>query len=387
MMKFSLIQLLILPIFFLASCSDNEEAEPTIVITKDQQSQTAYADDVERTIRFTAVEDWHTEINYNAVKAFAVTDPWIVLDPPSGTAGAVTLKVTLSTNYTGSNRQATIRIICGHTVIVVTIEQKGTDESGKVPDEEELPEPMPAQRLKQVILQEDGIPFYTDFTYDSEERIVKVHSYRIVNGEKQDTYKQDYTYSDKQITEHFTGWDEGYVGQGITIYTLEEGRIVRSSTQDDESSYEEFFQYGSDGRLTVYKENHPFNISYQQVYTWKNEVIVSMVYTGSSDTIVYHYEYYDPSEIPSASVSFPLPYIIDELNVPDMALFGMAGKPLTCFIKKVIVTGDKWNKDNGIAAYRYETDSAGYVTKVYRTWTPEGGVTEPEAVIYEFKYE
>lgn len=36
----------------------------SIVIDKDQQNQTAYADDTEKTIRFEATEAWHTEVDF-----------------------------------------------------------------------------------------------------------------------------------------------------------------------------------------------------------------------------------------------------------------------------------------------------------------------------------
>ena len=86
----------------MAACHDDNGGPSSIVIDKDQQNQTAYADDTEKTIRFEATEAWHTEVDYTATKATETVEKWVSLDPASGEAGEITIKLALSTNYTGT---------------------------------------------------------------------------------------------------------------------------------------------------------------------------------------------------------------------------------------------------------------------------------------------
>lgn len=130
--------ILCLSIIFL-SCNDDNSSD-SISISKNQLNQNAYANDSEKGITFTAQEAWKTEINYNSETKATDTPNWITLDPPSGEAGTVTVKIFLSTNYTGADRKATIRIICGGSSITVTIEQKGQTEEGNTPIDPERPD-------------------------------------------------------------------------------------------------------------------------------------------------------------------------------------------------------------------------------------------------------
>ncbi len=55
-MKKILFHLFLLASLFMAACHDDNGGPSSIVIDKDQQNQTAYADDTEKTIRFEATE-------------------------------------------------------------------------------------------------------------------------------------------------------------------------------------------------------------------------------------------------------------------------------------------------------------------------------------------
>ena len=83
----------------MAACHDDNGGPSSIVIDKDQQNQTAYADDTEKTIRFEATEAWHTEVDYTATKATETVEKWVSLDPASGEAGEITIKLALSTSF------------------------------------------------------------------------------------------------------------------------------------------------------------------------------------------------------------------------------------------------------------------------------------------------
>ena len=110
-MKKILFHLFLLASLFMAACHDDNGGPSSIVIDKDQQNQTAYADDTEKTIRFEATEAWHTEVDYTATKATETVEKSVSLDPASGEAGDITIKHALSTNNTERCRMKILRPI------------------------------------------------------------------------------------------------------------------------------------------------------------------------------------------------------------------------------------------------------------------------------------
>lgn len=96
--------------------------------------QTLYADQTSSQggIRFSADAPWHAEVvPLAASKASGEEITWVSLSQYSGDAGEFTLSVSLEPNYTGSDRSAAVRIVCGTSVISITVEQKASTQSGE----------------------------------------------------------------------------------------------------------------------------------------------------------------------------------------------------------------------------------------------------------------
>lgn len=375
-MKKILFHLFLLASLFMAACHDDNGGPSSIVIDKDQQNQTAYADDTEKTIRFEATEAWHTEVDYTATKATETVEKWVSLDPASGEAGEITIKLALSTNYTGTDRKATIHIICGGTTITVIIEQKGETENGEVPDEDSPADGV--RKISEIITSTDGEPNVTTLTY-SEDRIVK----------KTQAYNDSYT-------------------TGTTTYSLSEGRIGKARAETDNFDCDTWY-YDSEGNMTKYIERYTITMgsvgqegntgatvevldSTVTTYIWQNGVVKTMHYypedNVSNDIITSEFEYYDLDEIRPLPSVIKLQYYPEELAGEDLTLFGYNGNVPARFIKKVTTSGDRWNKDNGTTTYRYVTDSKGYVVQIYSKWESAQGKTDAEEkleceIIYE----
>lgn len=382
-MRKILLQLMLLPLLMFSACSDDDKGDSTIIIAKDQQNQTAFADDTDKTIRFTATQDWRTEVDYSGTKATDAAEKWVTLDPPSGEAGEVTVKVTLSTNYTGKDRRAVIRIVCGSTTITITIEQKGLDEEGNIPDE---PIVTPDRKITRMYQYEDGKKFYADFTYDEDSRVKAYTAYAIKDNAAEITYDWRCTYHNDRFVVAYTGYDQGHVNSGEETYTLEGVRVVSSVDEDGDR---QIFEYDAEGRLIKYTEDYKNDIIYTYTLTWDGDLVTSVWETnGSGMAKVYEYEYYDHTTVPYHVVSQDLSQlVIDEWWLSDYIPHYFYGRLLLVYIKKVTVTGDVWGKDNGTALYRYETDANGYITKVYRTWTPVGQAARDEYLSWEIVYE
>lgn len=126
----------------LTACSDDDKDEKEnpnekLEISQEQLTQSAFADETERTISFTAAETWSTEINYKSAEAEEEQN-WITLSPAAGEAGNITLTITFEVNYSGITRQAVIIIRCGGSETTISVEQDGKTEDGKVPTKEEI---------------------------------------------------------------------------------------------------------------------------------------------------------------------------------------------------------------------------------------------------------
>ena len=136
-----------------AACSDEEETLGGKDIqfaegTSDKIE--VYADETEGTaeggISFTTTGPWRATVmpvtkaggaDWLSVgtKAEGETS-WVAVVPDHGDeAGAYSIRIELGVNATGADRSATITITCGATTITITVTQKGTTESGEVPEE------------------------------------------------------------------------------------------------------------------------------------------------------------------------------------------------------------------------------------------------------------
>ena len=141
-----------------AACSDEEETLGGKDIqfaegTSDKIE--VYADETEGTaeggISFTTTGPWRATVtpvtkaggaDWLSVGTKAEDETsWVAVVPDHGDeAGAYSIRIELGVNATGADRSATITITCGATTITITVTQKGTTESGEVPEEGTDPE-------------------------------------------------------------------------------------------------------------------------------------------------------------------------------------------------------------------------------------------------------
>ena len=178
----------------LAACTKDPETKNEIVLDKDTTTeQTIYADQTStaKGISFHADADWFATVKEVATKATDNTPvDWITLSQYEGGAGDFTLTLTVKENHTQADRKAEISIVCGTTVIKVTIEQKATNKNGikiKRVKTVEYVEAFGPQYAKESHNSNDNVKF--TYSYDQEGRIAKVvQSYE----DEASTYLFDY---------------------------------------------------------------------------------------------------------------------------------------------------------------------------------------------------
>lgn len=128
----------------LAACGKDDNPKgpegPAIEITDGQKEQTVYADETtgESSVKIETTGAWTSTITDGSATRAAAT--WVTIDPSSGSAaGNYTIAIKLAPNYTGTDRTATITIVCGGDKITITVTQDALTEEGEEPVEEEVP--------------------------------------------------------------------------------------------------------------------------------------------------------------------------------------------------------------------------------------------------------
>lgn len=120
----------------LVGCNKENDLPKEIELTGGTQtSQEVYADETSKNdgIKFKATAPWTASVTETATRAEGSDVEWLQLSAYEGKAGEQTLALTLKVNTTGKDRKAEIKIVCGATIITITVEQKGATEGGEIP--------------------------------------------------------------------------------------------------------------------------------------------------------------------------------------------------------------------------------------------------------------
>ena len=235
---------------------------------------TIFADETSGTpsegISFTTTGPWRATVVQTRADAFdsgEVTPSWVTVSPDHGdAAGDYTISISLGVNTSGQDRKATITIECGGTKITITVEQKGTTEDGKVPDDGDEPVvPTGAQLVSEVYHYFNNSPGEEDsrieLTYDERNRLIrwKKTTNEVVSPGTVEAVTQTYEYeyddgvvriANPEENTHFTVWlnAAGYAerversrpGESVNITTYKydsENRLIRANQEDEWEDY------------------------------------------------------------------------------------------------------------------------------------------------------
>lgn len=234
----------------LTACSDGEGNEPKEIVLGEgtQTTQTVYADDTANKgegIKFTTTGPWTAEVSEVATRAAGSTVEWLKLNQYSGDkAGDYTLTLTLTENLTGSDRKATIKIICGSTTITITVEQKGKKEDGSEPDEPVVPSVnkliAKIRYTREFDAHGSGTTRATEysFTYDAQNRVVKIAEMDYDKDGKGELDNEiTWTYSGNTITQTEKNEEEdGYSYENNMVYVLSNDMKVTSWSSEEKET-------------------------------------------------------------------------------------------------------------------------------------------------------
>ncbi len=314
---------LVLPlVLFAVSCSESNDNgggndDPIKLSPGTELKQEAFADEEQALapIKFTATAPWKATVSEVATKAEAGRVDWLELSKYEGEKGEVSINMRLEVNTTGQDRKAKIRIACGDTTIVITVEQKGKTESGEVPEDPEKPTPTGYALVESVDARfwvgceeeansnEYSSRFHYVFHYDDQNRIAEyeLSDYNSDYGVPELDYKHntrfDYSNPDEILLTETTTYDANNTQdqprtETYRIQLDNQGRATQIKA--DESIYEKdpityHYTYNDEGRWS--------RISWYDYSESQTEIYEALTYqNGVLSKINYHYYEDDKQE-------------------------------------------------------------------------------------------
>lgn len=170
----------------------------------------------ETTIKFTADEAWTASVNEVASSKSGESISWLTLSSYAGNAGENSITVNLLKNFTGETRKAEIKIVCGDSEVVISVEQKGEASTGAV-----------VKKIKEIVYKEtDNSSIDTDRTSHEEEYSLKF------------SYFEDGSVA--RITKEET---DSYGEKSSITYNFNYDIVGEIQVEEKESDYYETYNY------------------------------------------------------------------------------------------------------------------------------------------------
>lgn len=192
------------------------------------------------------------------------------------------------------------------------------------------------------------------------ENLKKVSRIEFSDGSKH--YSSSFSYDAQGRVTQIDGlpvtWSGDKVTYDGTVYTLSDGRAVKSDVSDSKDSYQLSFEYDKDGYLvkTIDKDD-----DYVCSYSIKDGNRVEMTDDGDKITLKI-------SDRPNnLNIDF---YSLVEDDASEAYMLGIAGKRLRNMLSEMrFDDGSYWSA----TSYEYKVDKDGYVTEITETYTDSEG--------------
>ena len=381
--------LALLAVVAIVGCNKkNGGTEESITLQTDKE-QVIYADETSKNegIKFTAKEPWSATVS-DATKAGSSVE-WLRLlldekEKYEGVAGSYTLTIELDANYTGSDRKAEIRIVCGSSTITILIEQKATTQEGTI-----LTPKLISSITTQILESNKWHAGSVDFTYDNLNRVIKINQ----NGSWESTFSL--TYNTNNISYQGNGQSNSSCK---SIAQIVDNRIVTGETQFSEEYHGEV--YTSNDKYTLTYDSNGYldsnSIQYKDRETncsvyWSNENLTMVEWGGNN--------YIDIAEYGKVEnkTNIDLNWFLLYRNLEGMAFcsgdgynifsaLGYVGKRSTNLATK---TSSKMSSSTSVYKYEYTLDGDGDPIKIvetHKTTNETGSIVFKESAEFRIEY-
>lgn len=237
------------------------------------------------TIKFVAEAAWTASVSEITASKSGESISWLKLSSYGGEAGEYTITVSLTKNFTGASRKAEIKIVCGESEVVITIEQKGETSTGVV-----------AKKIKKIVYKEtdnssvdtNDTPYEEEyslkFSYGNDGSVARIIDERIdsYDGEKS-TYTYNFNYDivgEIQVERKNSRYDET---DNYIVKLDDRGNATEVSKNGKKLAS---FGYTNDVRLAKmvqYDEYNDDEVPYQDIFTYDNGVFSKYTTTDNGD--------------------------------------------------------------------------------------------------------
>ena len=242
-------------------------------------------DSGDATIKFVADAAWTASVSEIAASKSGESLSWLKLGSYGGEAGEYTITVSLTKNFTGASRKAEIKIVCGDSEVVITVEQKGETSTGVV-----------AKKIKEIVYKEtdnssvdtNDTPYEEEyslkFSYGNDGSVARIIDERIdsYDGEKS-TYTYNFNYDivgEIQVERKNSRYDET---DNYLVKLDDRGNATEVSKNGKNLAS---FGYTNDVRLAKmvqYDEYNDDEVDYQDIFTYDNGVFSKYTTTDNGD--------------------------------------------------------------------------------------------------------
>lgn len=237
------------------------------------------------TIKFVAEAAWTASVSEITASKSGESISWLKLSSYGGEAGEYTITVSLTKKFTGASRKAEIKIVCGESEVVITIEQKGETSTGVV-----------AKKIKKIVYKEtdnssvdtNDTPYEEEyslkFSYGNDGSVARIIDERIdsYDGEKS-TYTYNFNYDivgEIQVERKNSRYDET---DNYIVKLDDRGNATEVSKNGKKLAS---FGYTNDVRLAKmvqYDEYNDDEVHYQDIFTYDNGVFSKYTTTDNGD--------------------------------------------------------------------------------------------------------
>lgn len=163
-------------LLFSVSCTDNENARPSVEFVLDGAVPGNWvlpANDTSVFVKFQAYNDWRVSVEQDSSEESLSSLDWLSLSEYSGKAGQHTLSMSVSENTTDTTRNAKVIFYCGMKRVVVNVTQKeGQEENDSLQCRRGQ-----ISEIREQCYGEDPYSHSFKFGYDSIGRLVRVNMY------------------------------------------------------------------------------------------------------------------------------------------------------------------------------------------------------------------
>lgn len=346
----------------------------------------------ETTIKFTADEAWTASVSEVASSKSGESISWLTLSSYAGNAGENSITINLLKNFTGETRKAEIKIVCGDSEVVISVEQKGEASTGAV-----------VKPIKQIAYTEDdnsavdteGSPYeqeYTiDFAYDNTGRVARL----IKNKTSYDGNKYTITYNfnyditgEIQVEEVYREGSSDYSETIDYVVKLDDrGNATKVQKIGDSWPLAEF-GYTDDVRLGKIVDYYYDGIDYQDIFTYENGLMVK--YTNiseydSKDEVTFDESYYD-TKYPNNGMVDMMGYLNYEADYDFLFYIGRLARTSDYFFDTMPDTmagGDNVREDGGyretpgtVLKYEYKSSRFNDDSRIKCEYDSENNLTK-----------